>query len=105
MVSDQPTVPQSTMTELLVAIRRGLESLTLTHSAVLDSIHAEALRAVMEMPTLGQRELMLSQAWTTSAKAIETFQAANATQETQEMYRLVRLAISASYRDRQASSR
>ncbi len=99
MVSDQPTVPQSTMAELLVAIRRGLESLTLTHSAVLDSIHAEALRAVMEMPTLDQRELVLNQAWMASAKAIEAFQAANlalAAQETQEMYRLVRQAISAS---------
>jgi len=99
MVSDQAMVPQSTMAELLVAIRRGLESLTVSHSTVLMSLHAEALRAVMQRPTLEQRELALSQAWMASAKAIEAFQAANlalGAQETQEMYRLVRQAISAS---------
>lgn len=100
MVSHQPTVPQSTMAQLLVAIQRGLESLTVTpYSAVLTSMHAEALRAVMQKPTLEQREQALSQAWMASAKAIEAFQMANpalAAQQTQEMYRLIRLAISAS---------
>ena len=99
MVSDQPAVQQSTR-DLLLAIRQGLESLTVTrHSAVLNSMHAEALKAVMQMPMLDQRELALSQAWLASARAIEAFRVANAAlaaQETQEMYRLIRLAISAS---------
>lgn len=103
MVSHHPTVPQSTMAELLLAIQRGLESLTVTsHSAVLTSMHAEALRAVIQRPTLEQRELALSQAWVASATATEAFQVANvalAAQKTQEMYRLVRLAISASLPD------
>lgn len=100
MVTNRPISKADVMTpSRIAAIRRGLESLTVTGpSQVLNSVHAQALKAVMQRPTQQERLMMLNQAWLASSRAMQQFQAQQAmlARETQELYRLTREAISAS---------
>lgn len=100
MVTSQAELQPDRMTELLAAIRQGLESLTVTGpSAVLNSLYREALEAVAQRPAPQERETALSRAWLASARANHLMQEGNraaAAQATEEMYSQVRAAISAS---------
>lgn len=71
------------MRRVLIAIRAGLESLTVTGpSPVLEEAYREALEAVAHRPTRQERETLLSRAWHASS--------------VDEMYAQARAALSGS---------
>jgi hypothetical protein len=83
MVTIREMPPLASQPEWLAAIRRGLTSLTVTGpSPMLEGMYREALSAVAHRPSQQERETSLNQA--SLASSVE------------EMYSLVRAAISAS---------
>src|SRR6266568_3799628 len=58
--------------DLMAAIRSGLESLTVTGpSRALMTLRAQALKAVINRPSLQEREMMLNQAWQAYSRAVQ----------------------------------
>jgi hypothetical protein len=76
---------------LLAAVKEGLDSLTVTGpSPALEAVYREALEAVRRRPSREEREKAITLAWLASSSASSPVKAAD------ELYRWVRLAISAS---------
>src|SRR6266702_3564545 len=109
--------------DLMAAIRSGLESLTVTGpSRALMTLRAQALKAVINRPSLQEREMMLNQAWQAYSRAVQQQREAytravqvqmeasrRAMQQTQAYTRAVQVQMEASRRAMQlqmeASSR
>ncbi|HEY1920327.1 MAG TPA: hypothetical protein VGH27_32560 [Streptosporangiaceae bacterium] len=81
---------------LAAALREGLESLTITGPfPMLEAMRREALEAIARRPSRQEREKALDQAWLAFRQTAQS-SPSRAVAATEEMYRQVRAAISAS---------
>ena len=103
MVANRETLQPARITELLAAIRRGLESLTITGpSPALTALYQDALTTTRRRPSPQEREIAVSQALTASNRALQMLREGNpaaAARATDEMYSRLRSAISATRPD------